>query len=256
MAGRPRGVEDAVILRAAADVIGRVGPAGLTLATVAREVGLVPGTLVQRFGSKRGLLIALGEQSVRDAAALSGRVRSEHATVLAALEALVVASAAPLATPRSYANHLAFLCLDLADPELYAHALAVHQAQGQAVEALLAEAVAAGELRGDTDAEALADAVRTGVAGAGLTWALDRRGTLAERLRRELGRALAPHLPTVRRSTAPQPPVHPTPAQPLPVHGTPAPRPSEQPSPARPLPVHPPSAHAPSPHGRDPKDTA
>ncbi|MEV4195286.1 helix-turn-helix domain-containing protein, partial [Streptomyces toxytricini] len=54
---RPRGVEDAVILRAAVDVIGRSGPGGLTLAAVAREVGLVPGTLAQRFGSKRGLLL-------------------------------------------------------------------------------------------------------------------------------------------------------------------------------------------------------
>ncbi|MFD8888404.1 helix-turn-helix domain-containing protein [Streptomyces erythrochromogenes] len=60
---RPRGVEDAVILRAAVRVMGRVGPAGLTLAAVAGEVGLVPGTLVQRFGSKRGLLLALADRS-------------------------------------------------------------------------------------------------------------------------------------------------------------------------------------------------
>ena len=46
MAGRPRGVDDAVILRAAVEVIGRVGPAKLTLAAVADELGLVPGTLV------------------------------------------------------------------------------------------------------------------------------------------------------------------------------------------------------------------
>ena len=60
-AGRPRGIDDAAILRATVDVIGRVGPVGLTLAAVAAEVGLVPGTLVQRFGSKRGLLLALAE---------------------------------------------------------------------------------------------------------------------------------------------------------------------------------------------------
>ena len=49
-------MEDAAILRAAAEVIGRTGPARFTLAAVASEVGLVPATLVQRFGSKRGLL--------------------------------------------------------------------------------------------------------------------------------------------------------------------------------------------------------
>ena len=53
-AGRPRGIGDAAILRATIDVIGRVGPVGLTLAAVAGEVGLVPGTLMQRFGIQTG----------------------------------------------------------------------------------------------------------------------------------------------------------------------------------------------------------
>ncbi|HXA62933.1 MAG TPA: helix-turn-helix domain-containing protein [Streptosporangiaceae bacterium] len=55
MAGLPRTVDDATIPRATAEVIGRAGLAGLTLAAVAREAGLSAATLVQRFGSKRGL---------------------------------------------------------------------------------------------------------------------------------------------------------------------------------------------------------
>lgn len=43
--------------------------------------------------------------------------------------------------PESFANHLAFLCTDLTDPQLYERALAVHRAQRGAVEALLTEAV-------------------------------------------------------------------------------------------------------------------
>ncbi|WP_395297776.1 TetR/AcrR family transcriptional regulator [Kitasatospora hibisci] len=198
MAGRPRGVEDVVILRAAAEVIGRVGPAGLTLAAVAREVGLVPGTLVQRFGSKRGLLVALAEQSAKDADVLHGRVREEHESVLGALAALVVESMVPMATPESFANHLAFLCTDLADPQLHEHALAVHQAQGRVIRSLLAEAVSARELRPGTDVAALAGSVQAITAGAGLTWALDRQGTLARRLRQELDNVLAPHIPPRR----------------------------------------------------------
>ncbi|WP_234323712.1 helix-turn-helix domain-containing protein [Streptomyces sp. NRRL F-2580] len=193
--GRPRGVDDAVILRAAAQVMGRVGPAGLTLAAVAREVGLVPGTLVQRFGSKRGLLLALAAQSAKDAGERAGRVRREHASALGALAALTAESVAGMDTPETFAHHLAFLCTDLADPQLYAHALAVHQAQGRAVEALLAEAAEAGELRAGTDVAALARTVRAITAGAGLTWALDRRGTLAQRLRQELDTVLLPHIP-------------------------------------------------------------
>lgn len=193
-AGRPRRVDDAVILRATAEVIGRVGPAGLTLALVAREVGLVPGTLVQRFGSKRGLLLALAARSAQDAQELPGRLRAEHASALAALAALIVEPMALMSTPEAFANHLAFLCIDLTDSEFHAHALAIHQAQARAVEDLLAESLSAGELRPDTDIAALSRAVQTVSAGAGLMWALDRQGALARRVRQELDHLLAPHL--------------------------------------------------------------
>lgn len=196
MAGRPRGVEDAVILRAAADVIGRVGPVGLTLAVVAREVGLVPGTLVQRFGSKRGLLLALAAQSAKDAELRPGRVREEHETALEALAELIVEPMGSVATPETFANHLAFLCIDLTDPEFRRHALSIHRAQGRAVEELLQEALVDGELREGTDVAALAASVQAVASGTGLTWALDRRGALAQRLRQELDNLLSPHRPS------------------------------------------------------------
>jgi AcrR family transcriptional regulator len=193
-AGRPRGIDDAAILRATVDVIGRAGPVGLTLAAVASEVGLVPGTLVQRFGSKRGLLLALAEQGEKEAEALLGRVRAEHDSALTALAALIVAPAGSMATPETFANHLAFLCIDLTDPELRPHALAIHQAQGRAVEALLSESLLAGDLRPGTDVAALAGSVQAVAAGAGLVWALDRQGGLGQRLRQALDRVLSSHL--------------------------------------------------------------
>lgn len=196
MAGRPRGVEDAVILRRAAEVIGRVGPAGLTLAAVADEVGLVPGTLVQRFGSKHGLLVALARHSAHDADGMYERLRQRHPSPLAALEALATDSMAPMTTPETFANHLAFLCMDLTDPQLHEHALAIHEAQGRAIRTLLTEAVSQGELRAETDTAALARSVQANIAGTGLTWALDRQGLLPERLRREIKTLLSPHLPS------------------------------------------------------------
>lgn len=194
MAGRPRGVDDAVILRAAVEVIGRVGPAGLTLAAVAGEVGLVPGTLVQRFGSKRGLLLALAERAAADAAA-QGHERDGREPALAALKEFARRSVSEMSTPERYANHLAFLCMDLTDPQFHEHALAVDEANGRVIEALLGEAVSGGELRPETDVGALAGTVRAVIAGTGLGWALDRRGTLPGRLDGALDAALAPHLP-------------------------------------------------------------
>lgn len=198
MVGRPRGTEDAAILRAAAEVIGRTGPARFTLAAVATEVGLVPATLVQRFGSKRGLLLALARQSAADADAIAGQareVRQQHGSALAALTALAVGRLAPMTTPDRFANHLAFLCLDLTDPELYEPALAVHEAHGRAIAALVEEAIATGELRAGTPAGPLTRSIQTVIAGVGLTWALDREGTLPARVTDGIGAVLAAYRP-------------------------------------------------------------
>ena len=77
----------------------------------------MPATLVQRFGSKHGLLLALAGRSAADAAGLAGRDWREHGSPLTALADLVVARMAAMPTPEAFANHLAFLCLDPTDPQ-------------------------------------------------------------------------------------------------------------------------------------------
>ena len=101
-----------------------------------------------------------------------------------------------MATPETFANHLAFLCIDLTDPEFRAPALAIHQAQGRAIEALLTESLVGGDLRPGTDVAALVGSVQATASGAGLVWALDRRGSLEQRLRQALDSVLSPHLRT------------------------------------------------------------
>ncbi|MFJ4778710.1 TetR/AcrR family transcriptional regulator [Streptomyces sp. NPDC088762] len=195
MAGRPRGIDDAAILQAAVRVMGRAGPGGMTLAAVAAEVGLVAGTLVQRFGSKRGMLVALAERSTHEVGELHARVRAEHASPLAALAALMAGAWSAVVTAEEFANHLAFLCADLADPELHRLALTSQQAEGAAVRTLLDEAVAAGELRPETDTALLARSVQEATTGAGVLWAVDREGTLAGRRLAALETSLRPHIP-------------------------------------------------------------
>ncbi|MFD7261716.1 TetR/AcrR family transcriptional regulator [Streptomyces sp. NPDC059874] len=181
MAGRPRGIDDAAILHAAVGVMGRTGPARLTLAAVAKEVGLVPATLSQRFGSKRGMLLAVAERGAEEVGRLHAHVRAQHPSPLDALAALTAAVWGGVVTPEEFANHLAFLCADLADPEFHRLALASEQAQQAAVRALLEEAVAAGELRPDTDTALLTRSVQQATTGAGVLWAVDREGTLTGR---------------------------------------------------------------------------
>ncbi|MFI9630615.1 TetR/AcrR family transcriptional regulator [Streptomyces sp. NPDC052042] len=196
MSGRPRGVDDAVILRTAVEVMGREGPSKLTLALVAQEVGLVPGTLVQRFKSKRGLLLALAEHTARDTDALHERVRTECDSPLKALEALAAEVWGAMATPESFAHHLAFLCADLGDPQFRELAVHSQQTQTRTVTALLDHAVHTGELRPDTDTTTLATTVQATAVGAGLMWAIDQQDTLRQRQRTALDTVLTPHRST------------------------------------------------------------
>ena len=75
--GRPRTKPDAAVLEAAGRVFGTVGP-GFTLADVAKEAGLAPATLVQRFGSKRGLLLAVSKLAAEGADACFAQIRARH----------------------------------------------------------------------------------------------------------------------------------------------------------------------------------
>src|SRR2546423_683694 len=74
-------------LAAASRGIGRLGPGRLTLADVAHEAGLAPATLLQRFGSKRGLLLALVEFGLAGVDECFAVVRAAHRSPLAALVA-------------------------------------------------------------------------------------------------------------------------------------------------------------------------
>jgi AcrR family transcriptional regulator len=180
---RPRTVEDGVIADAVFDLVGRIGPGRLTLARVAAEVGLSPATLVQRFGSKRGLLLAAarhGEATAGDAfARAAGRAPLD--TLIDGLCGMT----AWVSTPETLANHLAFLEIDLSDPEFHALALRGARRLRERLERLLDEAVEAGELR-PCDTARLASAIQSTYNGALITWAIHREGPVDDWLREQL----------------------------------------------------------------------
>ena len=62
MSPRPRKVTDNQLFAATHAVMSRVGPRDVTLAAIAKEAGVTAAVLVQRFGSKRALLLALWEK--------------------------------------------------------------------------------------------------------------------------------------------------------------------------------------------------
>src|SRR5688500_20120178 len=83
MPGRPQKVTDEDIFAAAQRAMSRRGPHELTLADIAGEAGVTAGRLVQRFGSKRALLVALSERFAGSAAPPFAGLRAGHLCPLA-----------------------------------------------------------------------------------------------------------------------------------------------------------------------------
>jgi AcrR family transcriptional regulator len=166
----------------------RLGP-NLTLGDVAKEAGVSPATLLQRFGSKRGLLLAFAAAGSVDVGSEFDAIRAQHESPIAALHALARCVAAMADTPETLSNSLAFLQMDLFDPDFHRHALAHSRGMRAGIKSLLDDAVHAGELP-RTDTDTLSRAVQAMMGGSLLQWAIDREGKAADRLSEDLNALL------------------------------------------------------------------
>jgi AcrR family transcriptional regulator len=190
--GRPRTVADADILMALHAVVGRIGPTRMTLADVASEVGLSAATLVQRFGSKRGLLLAFARAGAETADYCFSGVREQHASPLEALVAAATLMTKSMGSPEELANGLAFLQMDISDREFRKYALESFEKTVAGYRALLDDAVKAGELKPCETAK-LAHAVSAVSGGSLIGWAVWQRGTAERWVKRDLETLLAPY---------------------------------------------------------------
>ncbi|QVQ51191.1 TetR/AcrR family transcriptional regulator [Spiractinospora alimapuensis] len=191
---RPRSASDESILRALGEVIGREGPHAVTLARVAAEAGLAPATIVQRFGSRHGLLLAFAQHGVAVAEAPFQRARETYPSPLAALRAALADQVSGVRSPERLANHLGLLHMDLADPELRALASQHATRVRQELTTLLDAARTQGELASDAPVEVLARSVQVAYNGSLITWALTGTGPLVTDLERDVDTVLHPYL--------------------------------------------------------------
>ena len=180
-------------------VMHRRGPAELTLREIAAEAGVTAGALVQRFGSKRAMLLAHARH-----AAATGDVgvpvpAPRTASPLATLRSVTAVHAQLAGSPRAALRNLAYLHNDLADPVLHRHLLRMSRAARAHYEKLVADAVAAGEIRPDVDVRALARSIEVTLNGSFLAWTVYREGSSADWLREDLGATLRPYLARPRR---------------------------------------------------------
>jgi AcrR family transcriptional regulator len=188
---RPRTTSDEAILDAVLALARRVGPARVTFAAAAAEAGLSAATLVQRFGTKRELLLAADKRGID--LWVGALDSSTAASPLARVVEVLVLAVDPDTTPEQMANSVAMLQLDLADPDFHAETLRGARAIRASIAHDLAAALQAGELRPGTDVAALAKLVETTYHGAMIGWAIHRESTLADWMREQVEAVLAPH---------------------------------------------------------------
>jgi AcrR family transcriptional regulator len=192
MSPRPRETSDEEILAATGRAMQRYGPAQLTLARVAKEAGVVPATIIQRFGTKRGLLLAACSTAPGSVPRQFAAARAKYKSPLKTLVELYVECSSFASTPESMANGLAYLQNDVTDPEFRAITLAQFKALRAETRKLLDEAVAARELV-KCDTAGLARLIQQVNGGSMLDWAVFREGSLAAWLRRDLETLLRPY---------------------------------------------------------------
>jgi AcrR family transcriptional regulator len=178
----------------------QLGPVKLTLAAVAKEAGLSAATLVQRFGSKRGLMRALWESALTGVDDCFDVQRSATTSPLEALFDAALMMPKGTSSPEEMANSLAFLQIDLTDPEFYPHMLVLSQRTEAGYRALLDEAVKRGELV-KCDTAQLARAVNAIAGGSLISWAVFREGSAERWVRADLETLLTPYR---RKSAAPR----------------------------------------------------
>jgi AcrR family transcriptional regulator len=190
--GRKKAMTDGAILGATQTVIGRVGPGDFTLADVAKEAGLAPATLILRFGSKRGLLLSAAKMAAANPDECFDRVRARHRPPLEAIFAAVDEMAALARSPKALANNLAFLQMDLVDPQFRRYTQRIKTAHQAGFAQLVKDAIRAREIR-KCDADALARVIQATVHGSMVAWAFYRKGNAKSWVRRDVEIVVGPY---------------------------------------------------------------
>jgi AcrR family transcriptional regulator len=191
---RLRKVEDVDVFAAMVRVMMRVGPAQLTLSAIAKEAGVTAGALVQRFGSKRELLLAHARHAAETLDIGFGPPRAQTQSPLSTIMEIAEAYAKLAESPRAALRNLAYLQRDLAEPALRRNLLQLHRAARAYYEQLVADAIKTGELRADTHIQTLARTIEVTLGGSFLAWTLYREGVASTWLTDDLNAVLRPHL--------------------------------------------------------------
>ena len=171
---RNRTIPDDVVLSAALDIVHADGPAALSFGTLAERVGLAGSTLVQRFGSRAGLLQRALLQAWDHLDAETARADAAAGPGPAGVVDLLVDLSGEY-TEQDFADQLLVLREDLRDPVLRARGEAWIDRLAGMIDRRLTERA------GDTSG--LGRLIVAHWQGALTVWSFTRPGPLSETVR-------------------------------------------------------------------------
>lgn len=193
MCARPRKVTDDDVFMAAQRAMSRLAPGDLTLADIAAEAGVTAGLLVQRFGSKRDLLLALSERFSGGTAEMFEELKRGRSP-LSAIRAYSDGMANLASSPAALARNFAYLQIDLTDPDFRKHLAKQALATRRELQKLIRAAIDEQELLPTANPKQLARTIEAIVSGSMLSWAFYQEGTAAKWMRQDLEAVLKPYL--------------------------------------------------------------
>ena len=173
-------VSEEEVLDAAGEVLGKVGPSGLTLAAVGAAAGLSPATLVQRYGTREALVRAALLRMWDRLDEATARADARHPLTAEGAVGLLVSLSGRYsgASDDEMAQGLLLLREDFRDPSLRARGVAWGDALAKAL---------GRRLSGDpARAEMLGRLMASQWQGCLIWWGFSREGTLRGYVRREL----------------------------------------------------------------------
>jgi len=189
---RIKSVSDEAILADVLKLVQRIGPERFTLAAAGAAVGLSASTLVQRFGSKRALLLAADRWAVERWVGGMDEVAAGGPALDRMIAGLVHAVDSGT-TAEEMANSVSLLQIALADNEFHASTRdGAVRLRAKIVERLR-EAAVNDELRPGTDIDAVAELIEITYHGAMISWAIHRDGPLVTSLRARFAQLLQPY---------------------------------------------------------------
>ncbi|MDZ5661033.1 TetR/AcrR family transcriptional regulator [Nocardioides sp. zg-1308] len=174
---RPRTVSDDDFVAAAATAAARRGDGSWSLSEVAAEVGVTPAAVVKRFGSKRGLLLAVVTAWVRDLPVYDPASVDDP---LGHVRDWVTGWLATTADPGQVVGHLTLLLDEIVDDETRPLLARGREGQAAYLRSALRDAYDRGQLRREPPADTAALWLDL-LAGVAVASAIDRTGQAATR---------------------------------------------------------------------------